>query len=79
MKKCRAAALLLTVLFLLCACTGSPRQESTPITITLKAPFQEMNCISDPEVTNVQMFLERALHMRRRPAEGLRSTCGCSP
>ena len=60
MKKCRAAALLLTVLFLLCACTGSPRQESTPITITLKAPFQEMNCISDPEVTNVQMFLERA-------------------
>ncbi len=34
-------------------------EQKRDVTIILKAPVQEMNCISNPEITNTQAFLER--------------------
>lgn len=38
---------------------GASGQGKQDVTIILKAPAQEMNCVSNPEITNTQAFLER--------------------
>ncbi len=61
----RAIVLFAAAVCLLSGCgagvrpEGASGQEKQDVTIILKAPAQEMNCVSNPEITNTQAFLER--------------------
>lgn len=58
----RLAAMLLALALLaglLAGCAAGKPEEKKQVTIILKAPAQEMNCVSDPEIVSTQAFLER--------------------
>lgn len=60
-KKRWIAALLIAAMCLLSGCGNGGRmeQKEEDITIIVKAPVQEMNCVSDSNINNTQAFLER--------------------